>query len=74
MGQRIFNLLLQRASIIKEVFMTDKLLLRLPERALWARAQSNEIPSFKIGKSRFFSIDKLKEWIDANFSNERSEK
>lgn len=63
--------------------MTDKLLLRLPEaaailsmseRALWARAQSNEIPSFKIGKSRFFSIDKLKEWIDANFSNERSEK
>lgn len=62
--------------------MNTKILVRLPEaaailsmseRALWARAQRDEIPSFTIGRSRFFSVVALRDWVDSKFNN-RGEK
>ena len=38
-------------------------MLSMSERNLWSLVQAGEVPSFKIGRSRFFSVDALKEWI-----------
>ena len=55
-----------------------KLLVKLPEaakllsmcpRTLWSHAVSGEIPSFKKGRSRFFSVAALKEWIETNLAD-----
>ncbi len=50
----------------------EKLLLRLPKaaqllsmskRKLWSLAISGNVPSFKVGNSRFFSVEALRKWI-----------
>ena len=56
----------------------SKLLIKLPEaaqllsmceRTLWSLAVSGEVPSFKKGRSRFFSVAALKEWIEINLAD-----
>ena len=44
-------------------------LLSMSERKLWSLAISGNVPSFKVGNSRFFSIEALREWIQEQ-SNE----
>lgn len=39
-------------------------LLSLSERTLWGLANTGAIPSFKIGRSRRFSIESLERWIE----------
>lgn len=40
-------------------------LLSLSERAVWALADSGDLPSFKLGSARLFSMDAVREWIQS---------
>ena len=52
--------------------LNEKLLLKAAEvaemlsmgpRTLWSKSISGEIPSFKIGRLRFYSLESIKQWI-----------
>ena len=45
------------------------LLLSMCERTLWSLAVSGSVPSFKVGRSRFFSVAALMDWIDTNLAD-----
>ncbi len=40
------------------------IVLSMSERKVWSLAQSGELPSFKQGRSRFFSKSSIVAWID----------
>ena len=38
-------------------------MLSMSERACWALSQQGVVPSFKLGRSRFYSVQELEQWV-----------